>query len=295
MLSQDAVRRLEGNPWLGRKVARLPDRGTLIFATDLQGNYEDYLALKRIYAEEDRAGNEPVLAFCGDLVHGPSPDMNEPGGWLPDLGTPYVDRSAEILDDFVELAAEARCFSLLGNHEHAHIGGPIVAKFHRDEAAVLERRLGDRAVFAQKLFSMLPLIAVGRCGAVLTHGAPRRTEPSLEAFEQLRYDGYSRYSIQSMFERGTVGALLWARAANPERARELLAATSVDGAPNAFCAYGHDVVREGYEKIGDEQICLSTSYGLLDQDKVYLRLDLGHRYRSVNDLRDGIEIQKLYP
>jgi hypothetical protein len=295
MLADETLRRLAQRPWFGRKVARFPDRGTLLFATDLQGNFEDYLALKDRYRYEDRAGHEPILLFCGDLVHGPSPDMNEPGGWLPDLGTPYVDRSAEILEDFVDFANEARCISLIGNHEHAHIGGPIVAKFHRDEAAVLERRLGSKAAFARRLFAMLPLIGVAPCGAVFTHGAPRRTEPDLAAFDRLRYDGFDRYSIQSMYERGTVGALLWARQASPERAREMLAATTLDDSPMAFVAYGHDVVREGYEKLGDEQICLSTSYGLYDEVKVLLRLDLSRRYRSVGDLREGHEIIKLYP
>jgi hypothetical protein len=295
MLAAETLQRLRDRPWFGCKVARLPDRGTLIGATDLQGNLADFEALQKIYQAEDADGNEPILLFCGDLVHGPSPDMNEPGGWLPDLGTPYVDHSAELLDAFVDFALEARCVSLIGNHEHAHIGGPVVSKFHRDEAAVLERRLGAKAAHARTLFSMLPLIAVAPCGAVFSHGAPRRTEATLDAFERLSYEGYSRYSIQSMFERGTVGALLWARAASPDRAREMLAATSLDGTPNAFVAYGHDVVREGYEKIGAEQICVSTSYGLHDRDKVYLRLDLGARYQSVDDLREGHEILRLYP
>ena len=38
--------------------------------------------------------------------------------------------------------------------------------------------------------------------------------------------------------------------------------------------YGHDVIPEGYETVGDEQIVVSTSFGLFDQNKVYLCLDL---------------------
>ena len=60
-------------------------------------------------------------------------------------------------------------------------------------------------------------------------------------------------------------------------------------------AFGHDVVAEGYEKLGAEQICFSTSYGLDNARKVYLRLELSTRYHSVGDLREGIEIKKLYP
>src|SRR6185503_17660293 len=68
MLSEESLRRLLQRPWFGRKVARLPDHGTLLFATDLQGNYGDFRALADVYRAEDAAGNEPILAFCGDLV-----------------------------------------------------------------------------------------------------------------------------------------------------------------------------------------------------------------------------------
>ena len=78
--------------------------------------------------------------------------------------------------------------------------------------------------------------------------------------------------------------------------RSLLTATALDGRPNAFVAYGHDVVAEGYEITGEEQICVSTSFGLHDRDKVFLRLDLSRRhYASVNDLREGVEILPLHP
>ena len=59
--------------------------------------------------------------------------------------------------------------------------------------------------------------------------------------------------------------------------------------------FGHDVIPEGFEKIGDEQIIVSTSFGLFDQNKVFLNLDLSTRYRNVHDLRVGHEILPLYP
>jgi hypothetical protein len=279
----------------GRRVARLPDRGVLLVATDLQGNYGDYEAMKTVYAAEEAAGNAPILAFCGDLVHGPSPELNEPGVWPDYLGTAYVDCSADLIRDFEVFTRTARAFSLLGNHEHAHIGGPVVPKFYEDEAAVLDAALGDDAPRIHAFLHEFPLIAVAPCGVVLTHGAPRRTEPDLAAFERLRYAGYARRSIHQMYDADTLGALLWARSATPDEARRLLEATSLDGAPNAFVAYGHDVVREGWETTADEQICVSTSFGLFDERKVYLRLDLSRRYRSVFDLRAGQEIRRLYP
>lgn len=290
----NAIERAMGRSVWGRRAARLPEEGVLILSTDLQGNLGDYEALKRVYFREQALGHNALLAFCGDMVHGPSPDLNEPGAWPAHLGTAYVDESAELIRDFEAFTRTERSFSVLGNHEHAHIGGPVVPKFHPDEAAVLDEALGNDRERIHTFFRSWPLVAVAPCGVVLTHGAPRRTEPTLQDFENLRYDGHRRDSIQAMYMQGTLGALLWARSATPVQARALLAATSLDGKPGAFVAYGHDVVPSGYEKVGDEQICFSTSFGLYDPHKVYLRLDLSRRYRSVHDLREGIEIIPLY-
>ncbi len=273
----------------------LPDRGTLLFATDLQGNLGDYERLEAIYREEERAGNEPFLLLAGDLVHGPDEGTSEPAAWPDYLGSRYVDRSVELVLRAMRLADGARTLCLMGNHEHAHVGGPVVSKFHADEAAVLDEALGPRRDEVHAFFRSFPLLAVSRCGGVFTHGAPAGTEADLAAFERLRWEGYEAVPLHAMHAVDTLGALLWARSASPGQARALLAATALDGRPGTFVAYGHDVVREGFEKEGDEQICLSTSYGLLDEDKVYLRLDLGRRYGSVRDLEPGREILKLHP
>jgi hypothetical protein len=281
------------SPWWGRKVARLPERGTLIVSTDLQGNYGDYLALKEIYEREAEAGHEPVLLLCGDLVHGPGPMFADPSRWPDYLGSYYRDQSVDLVLDYERWIEQAQTVALLGNHEHAHIGGPVVSKFHADEASVLDRALGQHVAQAHALFRQFPLIAVAACGAVFTHGAPRATEPDLEAFERLRYDGYEDMGVNDMYEQGTLGALLWARGAEPEHARALLKVAH--GQVRGFVAFGHDVVREGYEKVGGEQICVSTSFGCEDRNKTYLRLDLSREYRSVHDLREGEEIRRLYP
>jgi hypothetical protein len=289
------MERLLGADVWDRRCARLPNRGVLLYATDLQGSLKDYERMKALYAIEEAAGNDPILAFCGDLVHGPSPDMHEPGEWPDYLGTPYRDESATLLRDFESFTKTARAFSLLGNHEHAHIGGPVVPKFYPDEAAVLDEALGADRPRMHAFLRTFPLLAVSECGAVLTHGAPRATEPDLASFERLAYAGYERVNINDMYCTDTVGALLWSRGASEEQARALLKATAINSRANAFVAYGHDVVREGFELIGDSQICFSTSYALFDERKVYLRLDLAAKYSSVHDLRVGHEILPLWP
>jgi hypothetical protein len=293
---------MPGRPrWWGHKVARLPARGVLIVATDLQGNLEDYRAILQVVDRERAAGHETCLVLCGDMVHGPGGQLSRPGAWPEHLGTYYEDRSAELVLDLIDVVERTDTVCLLGNHEHAHIGGPVVSKFHEDEAAELERTLGPERERVRRFLRGLPLVAVAPCGVVCTHGAPRATEPDLAAFERLDYvrtrEGiaFDRIPLWRMIETGTVGALLWARAASADNARALLSCTSLDGEPNAFCVYGHDIVREGFERIGEEQVCVSTSFGLFDRNKVYLRLDLGHRYRSAEELRPGHEILPLYP
>ncbi len=292
MLSGETV---EPGWWHGKKVAHLPDAGVLLVATDLQGNWGDYCALKELYAAEKSQGNAPVLLFCGDMVHGPSDELATSEAWPLFLGTLYQDQSAEVVLDFMEFSKKELAVGLLGNHEHAHIGGPVVSKFHPDEAAVLNARLGERADEVSQFLSAFPLIATASCGASFCHGAPRRTEPTLEDFERIEYAGFDRASITSLHEHTTLGALLWSRHATADQARAFREATSGTEDSRGFVAYGHDVVREGYEKIGDQQLCLSTSFGLHDENKTYLRLDLSKRYGSVHDLRLGHELRRLFP
>ena len=289
--STPADRTLGPSIW-GRKAARLPDRGTLLVATDLQGNRRDYERLKQLYWEEEARGNEPVLALCGDLVHGPSPDLNADGAWPEYLGTPYVDESADLIRDFEQLTRYARAFSLLGNHEHAHVGGPVVAKFYHDEAKVLDEALGADRDRIHAFFESFPLVASGSCGIVLTHGAPKATEQTIEDFERLCYRGPDTTTF-GMLSASTVGKLLWARSATADEARALLRVTTGDG--EGAVIYGHDIAIAGYDTAGREQMCVSSSFGVFDSCKTYLRIDLAKRYRSVHDLRPGHEILPLYP
>ncbi len=276
-----------------RKVARLPAQGLLLFATDLHGNLRDYEALKAIYYQEKRLGNQPILLFCGDLVHGPSPDLAEPDLWPDYLGSFYRDRSRELILDFERFSQKEHSFSLMGNHEHAHIGGPPVPKFHPDEAAYLDQQLGADLPHIQEFLQRWPLIALSDSGFVLTHAAPYICPSSPQELEGLSYAGYEQLSLDEMYHHDLLTALLWARMARPSEARAFL--QGILGQPQGFVAFGHDIVREGWEIIGREQICLSTSFGLEDRNKVYLRLDLGQRYSSAFLLRYGEEIRPLYP
>jgi Calcineurin-like phosphoesterase len=272
-------------------ILQLPDRGLLIVCTDLQGCLRDFQQMVTVFlrALEDSSGDAHIL-FTGDLVHGPHIDRRD---WPEFLGEFYRDESGDLMKQFARLRATypGRVHAIIGNHEHGHIGGPHTAKFAIDEVELLESRMGpDGAAWLRNLLRELPLVAVAPCGAVFTHGAPALEVGSRAEVEAARLDGLDFDSPIDIFEVPVVGPLLWARSAPSEMARRFLRAMG-----GTISIYGHDVIPEGFERVGDEQIVVSTSFGVFDANKVYLQLDLGATYRTVYDLRIGHEILPLYP
>lgn len=272
------------------KVLRLPDRGRLIVCTDLQGCLRDYHRIVEIFEEElDQTGDAHII-FTGDLVHGPH---IEPDDWPDFLGEFYRDESGELIDEYVVLSKKypGRVHALLGNHEHGHIGGPHTAKFAVDEVALLEHILGaERSARLREILRTLPLVAVAPCGVVFTHGAPAATIDSIADIEAASLDSFHADSPLDIFDVPVIGPILWARSASADTARAFVRALG-----GRIAVYGHDVIPEGFERIGAEQIVVSTSFGVFDANKVYVKLDLSARYESVYDLRVGREILPLYP
>lgn len=237
----------------------------------------------------DHQGDAHLL-FTGDLIHGPHID---PEDWPDFLGEYYRDASGEVMIAYAGLAAQypGRVHALLGNHEHGHIGGPHTAKFAADEVALLEQILGPSGTARMRgIIHTFALAAVSRCGAVFTHGAPAAQIDSIADLEQADLSGAHYASPLDVLDTPIVGKVLWARSATEAEARRFLRATN-----GTMCIYGHDVIPEGFEMIGDEQIVVSTSFGVYDTNKVYVSLDLAGRYRGVGDLRIGQEILPLYP
>jgi hypothetical protein len=272
-------------------ILHLPDRGQLIVCTDLQGCLRDFEQIVVIFlrALEEFAGDAHLL-FTGDLVHGPHIDRKD---WPDFLGEYYRDESGDLIKQFSRLRTRypGRVHAIIGNHEHGHIGGPHTAKFAIDEVELLEARMGpDAAAWMRNLLRELPLVAVAPCGAVFTHGAPAADIESREEVEDARLDELSFDSPVDIFDVPVVGPLLWARSADGDVARRFLRAMS-----GTISIYGHDVIPEGFERVGDEQIVVSTSFGVFDENKVYVQLDLAERYPTVHDLRVGHEILPLYP
>lgn len=273
------------------RVLRLPDHGRLLVCTDLQGCMRDFDRFVEIFEQAliEYEGDAHAI-FTGDLIHGPH---IEPEDWPDFLGEYYRDASGEVMIAYAGLAAQypGRVHALLGNHEHGHIGGPHTAKFAADEVALLEHILGPSGTARMRgIIHTFALAAVSRCGAVFTHGAPAAVIDSIADLEAADLSGAHYASPLEVLDTPIVGKVLWARSATEGEARRFLRAVG-----GTMAIYGHDVIPEGFERIGDEQMVVSTSFGVFDTNKIYLSLDLAARYRSVMDLRIGHEILPLYP
>lgn len=276
------------------KLLRLPDRGRLLVCTDLHGNLRDFRAMREVFLESLARGDDPFLLFTGDLIHGPN---CRPEEWPEYLGSYFPDESPLVVEGFIELQREfpSRVACLLGNHEHSHVGGPHTPKFWPDETAHFEESVGPRvAKRCRELFAAFPLVAVARCGIVVTHAAPNAIIAGPTDIDAVRYEGFEELPITSLDEMPLLGRLLWSRACAPPVARMFLDALGHNGVAFDVVVFGHEIVSEGYLKIGREQVLLSTSFGVRDERKTYLSVSLEGRYSRAADLREGTELVRLY-
>ena len=277
------------------RLLRLPGRGQLLVCTDLHGNFRDFQRMRDLFVGCLEANEDPYLLFTGDLIHGPSCTAEE---WPDYLGSYFPDESPGVVEGFIRLQERypSRVACLLGNHEHSHVGGPHTPKFWPDETLHFEQTVGPKQTKRfRKLFRSFPTVAQAECGVVVTHAAPNAELAGPEEIEAIRYEGFEQLPIASLEEMPLLGRLLWSRRCPPETARRFLESLSVNGLALGVVVYGHEIVPEGFERIGPEQLLLSTSFGVRDDNKTYLRLDLGGRYRGSDDLRDGVELLPLWP
>src|SRR5262245_35047212 len=94
-----------------------------------------------------------------------------------------------------------------------------------------------------------------------------------------------------MPEASPLGALLWARTTTAERAHAFLLAMD----PRARVAvFGHDPIREGHVVEHEPLLCVSTSFGCHDGDKVYLEWDLAVPAASAEEVASK-GLRRLYP
>lgn len=275
-----------------RRVIHLPDRGKLIVATDVQGNVADFDRVASIFEDAAKDRDGAYLVVTGDLVHGPELSEDD---WPDYLGSFYHGDSKTVLEHAraLELRHPGRVFYLLGNHEHAHVGGPVVSKFFPDEARRLEDLLGEEGTRAMRAWLRTwPFVAVAsRSRLVMMHAAPHAKIQRAEDLDRLPLEGFYDVPLEDMAARGTLGALLWARTTSTERGFEFIRAIDPDA---RVAVYGHDVARGGFAVDREPLLCVSTSFGCFDGDKLYLEWDLSEPAESAREVaRKGLRV--LHP
>lgn len=275
-----------------QRVVTLPTKGTLIVATDVQGNLEDLVAVGRIFEERNDSEQGATLVVTGDLVHGPEISAED---WPDHLGSFYEGNSPGVVRHARDLAERypGRVHFLLGNHEHAHVGGPVVSKFFPNEADRLESLLGaSESARLRNWIRTWPFVAIAqRAQIALMHAAPHADIRSIEELEQLPLEPGSMSEPDDLAARATLLHLLWSRTTTSPRARAFLNCLH----PSLRVAvYGHDVARGGYAIDAEGLLCVSTSFGCHDGDKMYLEWDLSRPVHGADELaRDGLRL--LYP
>lgn len=269
-----------------RRHVTLGGEGPLLVSTDLHGNLDDLARLAAIWRSLDVGPNAARWVILGDLVHGPNDAARES---QPELYG-YPDRSEEVAMAVADLvdANSDRVFFVLGNHDHVHVGGPRTRKFHRDEGGFLEAGMSPAAIARMReLFSRALLLVTTSCGAALSHGAPSAciARPS-------DVDGIA-LPCRDDREHAMVLAFTTGYGQPREVMEAFLSAASVGGPRQRFLVHGHDRAEEGVFLEAENQIC-PTIFGAPRENKRCVVLELGARYESVRDLREGVEIRRLY-
>jgi hypothetical protein len=125
----------------------------------------------------------------------------------------------------------------------------------------------------------------------MLHAAPHALIRSASDLERLPLDGFDSIPLEDMEMRGILGALLWARTTSTERGLAFLHALDPDA---RVAVYGHDVARAGYAVEREPLLCISTSFGCYDGDKLYLDWDLAEPGESALEVaRRGLRV--LHP
>lgn len=272
-----------------KRYAVLPSCGTLLVSGDLHGNAADFHRLREIFLNTSLEDPETYWVILGDIVHGPNEIARHERPELYD----YEDSSFEIVKGVIELQNQysGRVLYVLGNHDHGHVGGPHTHRFYNDEVTHLESVLNNKqCIKIHQLFEQALLAVVAPCGVVLCHGSPDDQLKKLEDLDEVSLnpkdnDDYQRHLLHTFLN--SYGQ------PSPVTARFLENISTTD-IRLSLVIHGHDKGEEGWFAEGGNQICIGI-FGALRECKRFVKLDLASHYRSTDDIREGFEIQRLYP
>ncbi|HVI01717.1 MAG TPA: metallophosphoesterase [Enhygromyxa sp.] len=274
-----------------RRVRILPDHGRLLISTDLHGNREDFERLQAVFFELREAAEDPSTvhwALLGDLVHGPSDSARQ----RDPVRFGYADESPWLVEAVIALRERLpdNVHVLLGNHDHGHIGGPHTSKFHADEVLALEQRMSPEAVERMRgLFGDALLAMAAPCGLLLCHGSPDEQLDSLATLASI-----DPRDEPDLARRSMLRSLLTSYGQRGETTATLLRQLSSPALELRVVVHGHDVDLSGWYVEHGNQAC-PVLFGAPPAQRRYLLVDLGRRYHRAEDLREGVEVLRLYP
>lgn len=261
----------------------LKPRGRLLVSTDLHGNLADLRALEAVFEAEP----ETYWVILGDVVHGPSAEART------DSLYDYEDESGAIVERLLARreADPEHVLFVLGNHDHAHVGGPKTGKFHRDEAATLEAALAPAGVAQLRALFETALLAVAApCGVLLTHGSPDDALVSLADLDGIPFDMRRMTPTQARVVHTVLGSYGQPAATAAKMLAQVSASSGLD---LRVVVHGHDKSEDGFFYEGGNQVC-PVLFGARHAEKRYVLLDLAARYERAEDLRDGVELVRLH-
>lgn len=267
--------------------------GRVLVTSDLHGNLDDWNALEAIFRSGLAGGTLVRWLALGDFVHGPSPRKRTTEYAGEDLYS-YADRSRELVAAVARASAEfgGRFLTLIGNHEHAHVGGKRTGRYHPDEAAHLEGQMEpDEVERMRAMFRGWPLvIQLPSCGVILTHGAPPDDDfHGPVVIDDARLEGGCPRDSGEFLE-----GVLNHYGFGEQNGRRFLDRMSVDGERYDLIVHGHDRELEGGASNGPHAYLLCTSFGAKRLRKAYLTLQLDRRYTGPGDLVEGVDVHRLY-
>lgn len=266
------------------RVRTLPNHGTAIVNTDLHGNLRDFKTLQSIYEEKKKVSENVYWLVLGDLVHGPDARARLR---RPDLYD-YDDESIEIVISLQELMQQdPNILFVIGNHDHAHIGGPLTRKFHDDESAFLEDRAtdGERQKIAE-FFHHALLAVFAPCGISFSHASPGRAFHALEEFN-IDFGDPTHQEVEALrhllrcYGQSEVDSRLYL-----ESVSKLL------GFDLRVVVHGHDRDEVGYFTQEATQFC-PVIFGAPEENKRFLEIDLASSFLTADSLKTSL--RHLYP
>jgi hypothetical protein len=168
----------------------------------------------------------------------------------------------------------------------------VVSKFFPNEAERLESLLGAEGTESLRAWiASWPFVAVApQAGIAMMHAAPHAPIDSAEDLERLPLASDAS-DPNDLDGRAIIIALLWARTTSADRARSFLRALDDR---LSVAVYGHDVAHRGYAIDREPLLCVSTSFGCHDGDKLYLSWDLSCRAQSAAHVA-SVGLLPLYP